>query len=437
MSLLQHSLILLTLIGFCAFLSLSEISLAAARKLKLKLLAEAGNTKAEAVLRLQDQPAHFFAASQIGLNAVAILGGILGEAAFTPFFKSLLILFYQGPWLESLSFALSFTLVTLLFILFADLMPKRLAMTSPERIAMLVITPLQWFVKLCRPLAFIINGLTNLMFRLFKIETIRNDQLTFDDISAMVDAGAQAGVLQQQEHHVIENVFELESRTVTSSMTPRESVVYFTLQENEAEIKSKLAAYPHSKFMVCDDVIDRVVGYVDTKDLLVRLLNGQSLLRLHESTIRTVLMVPDTLTLSEMLDRFRAQRDSFAVVINEYALVVGLITLDDVMSTVMGDWISVIPEEQQIVKRDDHSWLIDGSTPVQDVKRALELDALPDEENYETAAGFIMYMLRKIPKRTDMVRHAGYQFEVVDIDHYKIDQLLVTRTTESATLPLE
>jgi CBS domain containing-hemolysin-like protein len=423
----QHLLMIGALIACCAFLSMSEIALAAARKIKLKLMAEGGNDQANKVLRLQEQPAHFFAASQIGLNAVGILGGIMGEAALTPFFTDLIGTFYRGEYLGSLSFALSFITVTLLFILFADLIPKRLAMTAPEQVATRVITPVEWFISISKPLAYLINGLSNLLFRLFKINTIRDDQITFDDISAMVDAGAQAGVLQQQEHHVIENVFELESRTVPSSMTSRESVVFFTLQDNEEQLKSKIAAYPHSKFLVCDGHIDHVVGYIDTKDLLVRLLNNQSLQHMNETKLRTVLMIPDTLTLSELLDRFRSTRESFAVVINEYALVVGIITLNDVMSTVMGDWVNPLQDEQQIIQRDEHSWLIDGITPIEDLKRALGLDSLPDEENYETAAGFIMYMLRKIPKRTDFVELSGFKFEVVDIDHYKIDQLLVTR----------
>ncbi len=427
MSTAQHLLMIGALIACCAFLSMSEIALAAARKIKLKLMAEGGNDQANKVLRLQEQPAHFFAASQIGLNAVGILGGIMGEAALTPFFTDLIGTFYRGEYLGSLSFALSFITVTLLFILFADLIPKRLAMTAPEQVATRVITPVEWFISISKPLAYLVNGLSNLLFRLFKINTIRDDQITFDDISAMVDAGAQAGVLQQQEHHVIENVFELESRTVPSSMTSRESVVFFTLQDNEEQLKSKIAAYPHSKFLVCDGHIDHVVGYIDTKDLLVRLLNNQSLQHMNETKLRTVLMIPDTLTLSELLDRFRSTRESFAVVINEYALVVGIITLNDVMSTVMGDWVNPLQDEQQIIQRDEHSWLIDGITPIEDLKRALGLDSLPDEENYETAAGFIMYMLRKIPKRTDFVELSGFKFEVVDIDHYKIDQLLVTR----------
>ncbi len=415
------------LIACSAFLSMSEISLAAARKIKLKPLHEAGNESAGRVLALQEQPGNFFAASQIGLNAVAILGGIIGEAAFTPYIQGVLGLAYQGPWLNTASFLLSFVFVTSLFILFADLMPKRLAMTSPEKIAMLLIAPLTVFIRLCRPLTLVINAIANALFRLFKVNTARNDDITFDDISAIVDAGAQAGVLQHQEHHLIENVFELESRALPSSMTPRENIVFFTLQESEASIRQKLGAHRYRKFLVCDQTVDKVVGYMDTKDILQRILQNQSLAQLNDSTLRSVLMVPDTLTLSELLDRFKAQREDFAVVINEYALVVGVITLNDVMSTVMGDLVNAPLEEQQIVQRDDDSWLIDGVTPIEDVKRALSLDLLPDEENYETVAGFIMYMLRKIPKRTDRVEYGGFRFEVVDIDNYKIDQLLVTK----------
>ncbi|EEY86654.1 hemolysin family protein [Acinetobacter radioresistens] len=435
MSLFQNIVIIILLIIGAGFLSLTEIALAGARRVKLKILAESGDERATKVLMLQEQSADFFAASQIGLNAVAILGGILGEAAFRPYFVNLIDRFYEGPWTETIGFALSFTLVTSLFILFADLMPKRLAMIAPEKIAVSVINPIQIFIKVCKPLAWFINAIANTLFRLFKVNTTREDNITFDDISAVMDAGAQAGVLQKQEHHFIENVFELEERNVPSSMTTRENVVYFTLKESEASIRQKLAEYPYSKFLVCNEHIDEVIGYVDAKDILVRILNNQSLLQLNENTIRTVLTIPDSLTLSELLDRFRSTKEKFAVVINEYALVVGVITLSDIMITVMGDWVTPLEEEQQIIKRDNNSWLIDGSTPIEDLKHALEIDEMPDEDNYETLAGFMMYQLRKIPRPADVVIYTNYKFEVVDVDHFKIDQLLVTRMLEPNATP--
>jgi CBS domain containing-hemolysin-like protein len=431
-SLFQNILIIAVLIAGAGFLSLTEIALAGARKVKLKILAESGDERAQKVLDLQQNSADFFAASQIGLNAVAILGGILGEGAFRPYFLEFVSRFYVGNWTETISFVLSFTLVTSLFILFADLMPKRMAMIAPEKIAVSVINPIQIFIVVCKPLAWFINAVANLLFRLFKVNTTREDNITFDDISAVMDAGAQAGVLQKQEHHFIENVFELEERNVPSSMTPRENVVFFTLKEPEESIRQKLAEYPYSKFLVCNETIDQVIGYVDAKDILVRILNNQKINQLHESTIRTVLTIPDSLTLSELLDRFRSSKEKFAVVFNEYALVVGVITLSDIMITVMGDWVTPMDEELQIIKRDNNSWLIDGSTPIEDMKHALAIDEMPDEENYETLAGFMMYQLRKIPKPADTVIFGGYKFEVVDVDHFKIDQLLVTRLLEKA-----
>lgn len=357
---------------------------------------------------------------------MAILGGSVGESSLRPYFSAWIGQFYQGQYLESIAFFAAFFVVTLLFILFADLIPKRLAMINPEKIALMVIMPVLWVIKLCTPLTWFINAIANLIFRIFKVETTREDSITFDDVSAIVDAGAQAGVVLQQEQHFIENVFELEERTVPSSMTVREDVVYFTLDESEESIRAKIAEFPYSKFLVCGESIDQIIGYVDTKDILVRILNNQSLLNVHESTIRNVLIIPDTLTLSELLDKFRASKEKLAVVINEYALVVGVITLSDIMMTVMGDWVAPIEEEQQIIKRDEQSWLIDGSTPIDDVRHALDCE-FDDWDHYETLAGFIMYRLRKIPRPADFVVHSGLKFEVVDIDHYKIDQVLVTR----------
>lgn len=427
MDLLQNLFLILILILVSSFFSIAEISLAGARRVKLQSLSESGDVRADKILNLQTHSADFFATSQIGLNAVAILGGSVGEGALRPYFSVLIGQFYQGQWLESIAFFSSFVLVTLLFILYADLIPKRIAMINPERAALAVINPVLLVINLVKPLAWFINVIANATFRIFNINTTREDSVTFDDVSAIMEAGAEAGVVLQQEQHLIENVFELEERTVPSSMTARNDVVFFTMNEPEDSIRQKIADYPYSKFLVCNEHIDQVIGYVDTKDILMRILNHKSSFQLNEAIIRNVLIIPDTLTLSELLDRFRASKDKIAVVVNEYALVVGLITLSDVMMTVMGDWVVQETEDLQIIKRSENSWLIDGLTPIDDVKHALEIDEFPDWDHYETLAGFIMYRLRKIPRPADWVEHAGYKFEVVDIDHYKIDQLLVTR----------
>ncbi|MFM5565370.1 hemolysin family protein [Aeromonas veronii] len=426
MSFADSLFFLMLLVGGSVFFSLSEISLAASRKIKLQVMADEGNRQAEKVLALQAQPGNFFTVVQIGLNTVAILGGILGESALNPAIKRIVSQFYQGPWLGEISSGASFVFVTGMFILIADLMPKRLAMTMPEQIAVVVVRPMLFFVTVLMPLVWVFNGLANSLFRLMRVSTVRNDEITSDDIYAVMDAGAEAGVIQREEHQLIENVFELQSLGVTSAMTARESLIYFTLQESEESIKAKIAEHPHNKFLVCDHNLDSIKGFVDAKELLIRVIGGQSIDLIGGNLVQNVIIIPDTLNLYEAMEYFKNHRGDFAVVMNEYALVVGIVTMNDLMSTVMGEWATHVVEEQ-IVQRDENSWLVDGVTPISDVMRAFDIEEFPENQNYETIAGFIMYMLRKIPKRTDSVKYAGYKFEVVDIDSYKIDQLLVTR----------
>jgi CBS domain containing-hemolysin-like protein len=250
----------------------------------------------------------------------------------------------------------------------------------------------------------------------------------------MAEASAQAGLLALQEQQVIENVFELDTRTVESAMTTRERIVYLLLDDSDEQIRSRIASQPHSTYLVCDQHIDQVVGYVDAPDLFQRVLQNESISlndRFAGELIRKVLIVPDRLTLSEVLEQFRQAHEDFAVIVNEYSLVVGIITLNDVMSTVMGSLVAP-GDEEQIVRRDDGSWLMDGLTPIGDVARAIDADAtaLPHRGQYDTLAGFLMVMLRRIPRRTDTLTWAGHRFEVMDVDGYKIDQVMVTRVDE-------
>jgi len=414
------------LIAVSAFFSLAEISLAASRKIKLRVLADEGNEHAARVLALQQNPGHFFTVVQIALNAIAILGGIVGEQALSPHVADLLRAVYDGAHLDTISFLIAFAFVTSLFVLFADVMPKRVAMVRPEAVAMAVVRPMQVCMVTFAPLVWVFDGLADRLFRLLKLPSARPEDITADDIVAMADAGASTGALLRQEQQMISNVFELDARIVPSAMTARDSIVFLTLAESEDSIRGKIATSPHGKFPVCKDTIDSVIGYVDWKDILPRILDGKPLSLRTTPIVRNVLVLPDSLSLFEALERFRDAKEDFALVVNEYALVVGLLTLQDVMNTVMGELVSPF-QEDMIVRRDDRSWLIDGATPIEDVMAALDIAQFEGFENYETIAGFLMYTLRKVPRRTDSVNYAGYTFEVVDIDNYRIDQVLVTR----------
>ncbi len=428
-------LLIAALIAASAFFSLTELAVAASRRVRLRQMADHGDWRAQRVLAVQDEPGDFFTALQIGMNAVAILGGVVGEGAFSPMATRLLrALQLDAGYIETSASVLSFVLVTSLFILLADLFPKRLGMVAPEQVAVRVVGPMLLVLAAFRPLVWCFKRLTDLLFKLLGLPDRRDEAVTSDDILAMAQAGADAGVLALTGQQVIENVFELDTRLVTSAMTPRDRIVHLLLDDSEALIRARIEQFPHSTYLVCDGDIDHVVGYVDSKDLLSRVFNGQPISLQAPGLIKKVLIVPERISLSEVLQQFRQAFEDFAVILNEYSLVVGIITINDVMSTVMGSLVAPM-DDDQIVQRDADSWLIDGATPIPDVLRALDLDHLPQQDEYETLAGFMMVMLRRIPRKTDKVSWGGWRFEVLDVDSYRIDQVMVTREAPSEASP--
>ncbi|RZL94089.1 MAG: HlyC/CorC family transporter [Variovorax sp.] len=431
MNLTQSLLVIALLIAASAFFSLAEISLAASRRLRLRQMADEGDARAEKVLRIQEQPGHYFTVVQIGLNAVAILGGVVGEGAFSPWFLRLFDLWLSPDAAKGWAFAGSFVLVISLFLVFADLFPKRLGMSDPERLAVRMVGPMNVLITTFKPLVWFFTRSTDALFKLLGIPLQRVDKITSADILAMTEAGARAGVLAVREQQVIANVFELDTRLVSSVMTSRDRIAWFQKDDPESELRARIVAEPFSAYPVCDGDIDHVLGYVDAKDMFQRVLSGQPLALDQGVPLHKALVIPDRLSLTEVLEQFQQAHEDFAIIVNEYSLVVGVITLNDVMSTVMGDLVSGLDEEPQIVQRDENSWLIDGVTPIQDVQRALDIEQLPHAEEYETLAGFLMVMLRRVPRRTDRVVSNGYTFEVMDVDSHRIDQVMVTRVKAS------
>lgn len=422
------SLIALLILG-SAFFSMAEMSVAASRRLNLQQRADAGDARAAQVLAVQAQPGHYFTVVQIGVNTVAILAGIVGEGAFTPHFEAVLKLALAPEPAATLAFFASFSCITASFIVLADLVPKRLSMNEPERVAMALIGPMLLLCRVLKPLAWAFSGVSEGLIRLLGLPAKRDETISHRDILALTEAGHQAGVVADEEQQVIANVFELDTRTVESVMTTRERIVFFSMDEDDALIRNRIAELPHSTYLVCDGEIDRVVGYVDATDLFQRVLRDEAI-ALRDATgasvVKKVLIVPDRLTLSEMLAQFREAHEDFAVIVNEYSLVVGVVTLNDVMSTVMGALVAP-HDEEQIVRREDGSFLADGITPIPDVERALGIEGWPHAGTYDTLAGFLMVMLRRIPRRTDVVEWEGWRFEVVDVDSHRVDQVMITR----------
>ena len=419
MSLLTASVFLLLLLALSAFVSAAEIAIAAGRKIKLQIMAKEGEVRAFDVLKMQEHPGSFITVVQVVLNAVAISAGAVGESAISPYLQMLVNN-------EAVSSVISFSLITSSFSLLADLMPRRLAMSNAEIVAVRLVRPMIFFIFVFKPIIWIFDGAANLLFKLIGVSTVRQDEMTSEDIYAVMDAGAEAGVIKRQEHHLIENIFEMQERTVTSVMNPREHIVYFDTKASTEEVVAVMIKQPHNKFLVCnDDDLEHIIGYVESRSFLASVLEQQEVCLTDKALLKPALFIPDTLSLFEVLETFKSTGADFAVIVNEYALVVGVITLKDVMSIVMGELVTL--EEQPIVQRTDNSWLIDGMTPIEDVIRSLGMVNLPHSENYETISGFMMFMLRKIPKKTDCVEYANYRFEIIATSNLKITQLLVTK----------
>ena len=422
-------LIIMILILISALFAMSEIAIAASRKIKLRVMVDEGNKKAQAVLSLQEQPGAFFAMIQIALNAIAILGGIVGEQALSPYIEQILGMIYQGPLLSQISFLISFLSITSLFILFADLLPKRLAMIMPEAVAVNVVSIMRWVTFALTPFVVFFNGITNLVLRAFTVPAEREDIVTTEDIVAMMDAGAEYGSLQQQEYELIGNVFDLEARFLSSVMTPRDQIVFFDVKADAQEVATKIIEHPHNHFLVCDGSLDKLIGSVESKDILRKVLKGQTAEIDNELISRDIFYLPETLSLSEALNTFKKAAEPFAVVVNEYALMVGIVTVKDLMKGFMGDLISHQGEEL-IIQRDNSSWLVDGLTPVVELAKVLEIEEFPEQSHYETVAGFLIYTMKRLPKRAEFINYGGYKFEVVDVEGVKVEQLLVTRISE-------
>jgi len=420
-------LLIVALIGVSVIISLSEIAFAAARKVRIRALAEAGNTRAIRFVALREDSANVITALQIAVNAVSILAGTLGEDALGPVFTGWLMLIGADAQLAGpAGSVLAFCLVTGMFVLFADLTPKRIAMLVPEDVALAVV----WFpeiaVKLLRPLVWFFGKLSDVLIGWFNLEAkIPADEVTAEDFRIILAGGAASGVLMKNEHRLIENVLALELRSVTSVMTIRDDIVFLDISDPHEVQQEKVRKRPFSHYPICDGGIDAVIGCVRAEDVLATAIDRNEEVDFAKAR-RDVLSVPDTLNVWEVLAEFQAQSTGFAVVVSEYALVVGVVTFKDLMGALMQGLANPF-EEQAILKRDDNSWLVDGMAPFVDVTRALGIKHLEAEGNYETIGGFIVHRMRRAARKGDRVEAAGYVFEVVDADKMRLNQLLVSK----------
>jgi putative hemolysin len=420
--------LLLFLILLNGLFAMSEIAVVSSRKARLQRLADDGSPGAHTALSLHAEPSNFLSTIQVGITTIGILSGAIGESALA---DPLAVWLANFPLIEPYAKPVALTVVvaglTYFAVVVGELVPKRLALMAPEGIASLISRPMTWLARSARPLVWLLSASSSLILRLTGARQKEEPPVTDDEIKVLMEQGAEAGVFHASERAIVSNVLRLDDQRIESIMTPRKDIYALDLIDPEDNIRRGIAESPYTRIVVCRDGLDHIVGVLRTSDLLKAALDNAPLD--VEQSIRPALYVPAGVSTTQLLENFRKARVQSALIVDEYGELQGLVTLTDVLTSIVGDLPSEdINEEQDVVRREDGSWLMDGGISVERFKSALDLDDdLPGEEEnaYHTLGGFMMHMLGRIPAVADHFDCNGCRFEVVDMDKNRVDQVLV------------
>jgi putative hemolysin len=407
--------------------AMSEVALLTARKARLQRLVADGDKSASAALAMGENPNRFMSTIQIGITSIGILNGIVGEAAFAqPLSEWLVTLGVPGNYAAMLATALVVIIITYVSIVIGELVPKRLGQINPETVARFVARPMSWLALASRPFVKTLSASTDLVLKVLGVDPASVSTVTEEEIHAMLAEGSDAGVIEQNEHAMVRNVFRLDERQISSLMVPRSDVVYLDVEESVEENLAKVAETDHSRFPVCRGGLDDVIGFVHTKQLLAQSLRGQAID--FTQHLQEILYVPETLTGMELLENIRNSNTQIALVLDEYGEVQGLITLQDLLEAITGEFASPGDENSWALQRDDGSWLLDGLIPIPELKDRLALRTVPEEEKarYQALSGMLMLVLGRMPQTGDTIVWENWKLEVIDMDGKRIDKVLAT-----------
>lgn len=430
--------LLFVLILINGLFAMSEIALVTARKARMQKLIDEGDKAAMAAVKLGEDPTRFLSTIQIGITSIGVLNGIVGEAALAgPLSQWLQTLGLPSEYAGPASTILVVVLITYFSIVLGELVPKRLGQSSPETVARLVATPISALAMATKPFVRLLSGSTNALLRLLGVKANSSFNVTEEEIHAVLAEGTSAGVIESHEHTMVRNVFRLDDRQISSLMVPRGDMVYLDLSEPIEENLKRIEASNHARFPVVRDGLHDIVGVVNARPLLSQLVRGSDT-RL-EDHLQPPLYVPETLTGMELLENFRSSDMHMAFVIDEYGEVQGLVTLQDLVEAITGEFQPGNPTDAWAVKRDDGSWLLDGHIPIPELKDRLELDAVPEEERgrYHTLSGMMMLLSGRLPRVADRVEWEGWCFEIVDMDGKTIDKVLASQLSPATPRPHE
>ncbi len=407
---------------------MSEIALVSARKGRLEGLANKGDEKAKAALDLAENPEKFLSTAQVGITLVAILTGVYSGEKFGKYLEPFVERFdLLRPYKDSISTSIIVILVTFLSILFGELIPKRLGMLRAEKIARVIAGPMNFLSSFIYPIVWVLTSITNIIFKLFNIKVSGDNAVTEEEIKAMITEGSEHGTIEEEEKEIIERVFHLGDRNITSLMTHRTDIVWLDADDTVEEVKDKFETITFSTYPVCERQVDDIKGIIYIKDLLKA--SPDTVLR---ELIKPALFVPENNSPYQLLEKIKTTKIHSCFIVNEYGTLEGMITLNDILEAIVGDVPQTGQDEYEVVEREDGTFLIDAQIPFYDfLDRFEKIEWMNEgEHEFDTLAGFVLHELERIPHTGEKFEWRGFQFEIIDMDGQRIDKLLVKISEE-------
>jgi putative hemolysin len=413
------------------FFAMAELAIVSSRRIRLQQMAEAGSSGAARALALAENPGRFLSGVQVGITLIGILSGAYGGATLGARLGAILNQYpLFAPRGEDIAFIVVVVAITALSVVVGELVPKRVALLKPERIATIVAGPLQLLVLIARPLVWFLETSTAILLKLCRIPDKRSDGVTEEEVKIAIAEGTEAGVIDEVEEEMIHGVLALADSSVTSIMVPRPDVYWIDLSDKKEDIEREIADCPYSRIVVVrDGDLGRPLGVLQKKDLVADMLAGHGI-RIEERLIEPP-FVPETMPVLRLLETFKTASVHLAFIVDEYGDFLGIATLNDVLEGIAGD---LGDEHEQladdIVRRPDGSWLVDGRAPASDLIEKLKL---PESDgDYHTAAGFALERLAHIPVECETFEIPGWRVEILDMDGKRIDKLLFTPMPQTA-----
>ncbi len=421
-------LFLVLLILLNGVFALSEMAIVSSRKPRLKAMADRGSRGAKIALRLVDDPSRLLSTVQTGITAIGVIAGAYGATSLSDDF---------GPWVaatfpaiaeyaSSIAFGIVIVLTTFLSLVVGELIPKRIALSAPETLAALMAPPMAMIETAATPVVWFLKTVTEGVVRLLGLHRTRQEDVTEEELQSLIVEGEKAGVIEEEEREMIQGVMRLGDRTVKAIMTPRTEMVWLDTNQSRDELLREITESGHSRFPVAEGDADRIVGVVQTKELLAHLAKtgGIDL----KAVMHPPNFVPETMPVLKLLEAMRGWEVRMVFVSDEYGAVLGMVTAADLLESIVGD--AALSESEALsppILRDDGSWLVDGMTPVDEFQQLVGVKGLDEDEGYSTVAGLVMHLLRAVPTEGDKAESPPLTFEVIDMDGRRVDKVLVRK----------